>query len=209
MLRIPYAFKVEPYGPVLQDRVAVIETRSALVNAIADGAGGRPHGDRAADLVIRGLETLVASGAPLDLGQERIWTAFLSETDMTIARDDEPGETTAVVVVVMPGMVCGASVGDSEAWLITPERRHVLTARQRRKPLLGSGTAMLVPFRLPHTGGTLLAGSDGLFKYAPAERIRQAALRGTPESACQTLVDLVRLPGGKLQDDVAVITCQL
>jgi hypothetical protein len=48
-----------------------------------------------------------------------------------------------------------------------------------------------------------------LFKYAPAEEIREAALRGTPESACQALVDLVRLPGGKLQDDVAVVVCHL
>jgi serine/threonine protein phosphatase PrpC len=187
--------------------VAVIETGSALVVAIADGAGGRPHGDRAADLVVQGLESLVGSGAPLE--QERVWTAFLLETDMTIARDREPGETTAVVLAAMPGMVCGASVGDSEAWLITPQRRHVLTAQQWRKPLLGSGAALPVPFRLPHGGGILLAGSDGLFKYAPAEQIRRVALRGTPESACQALVDLVRLPGGKLQDDVAVVACRL
>jgi serine/threonine protein phosphatase PrpC len=207
MVRIPHAFKVEPYGPVLEDRAAVIETGSALVIAIADGAGGRRRGDRAAELVIRGLERLVGSGAALD--QEQDWMAFLSETDRMIARNPAPGETTAVVLAIMSGKICGASVGDSEAWLITPERRQVLTARQWRKPLVGSGAAMPVPIRLPHRGGTLLAGSDGLFKYAPAEAIRQAALHGSPELACQALVELVRLPGGKLQDDVAVVVCRL
>lgn len=32
--------------------------------------------------------------------------------------DPEPGETTAVVLAAMPGLICGASVGDSEAWLL-------------------------------------------------------------------------------------------
>jgi PPM family protein phosphatase len=207
LVRIPHAFLLERYGPVLQDRVAVIETGSALVLAVADGAGGRPHGGCAADLVSRGLETLVGSGAPLD--QERTWRTFLAETDRAIGRDPEPGETTAVVLAVTPGMICGASVGDSEAWLITPQGRHALTAHQRRKPMLGSGAAMPVSFRLPHAGGTLLVGSDGLFKYAPGETIRESALGVTPESACTRLIDLVRLPGGQLQDDVAVVVCHL
>ena len=65
MTNLPHAFKLEQYGRVLQDRVAVIETESALVISVADGAGGSPDGDRAADLVIRGLETLVGSGVRL------------------------------------------------------------------------------------------------------------------------------------------------
>ena len=113
-----------------------------------------------------------------------------------------------MVLAVTHGMICGASVGDSEAWLITPNDCHSLTAHQRRKPMLGSGAAMPVSFRVPWTGGTLLLGSDGLFKYAPAGKIREIAPGGTPEAACEALIDVVRLPNGRLQDDVAVVVCR-
>jgi hypothetical protein len=35
--------------------------------------------------------------------------------------------------------------------------------------------------------------------------IRETVLRCTPEEACRALDDLVRLPGGALQYDVAVV----
>jgi serine/threonine protein phosphatase PrpC len=207
MPHLSYALKAERYGTVLQDRAAVIETETILVIAVADGAGGRAHGERAADLVVGGLETFVRRGAPLS--RERTWTTFLAETDLAISRDPEPGETTAVVLAIAQGMICGASVGDSEAWLVTPQSCHDLTSRQRRKPFLGSGCAVPVPIRHRHAGGVLVVGSDGLFRYAAADQIREVALSGTPEEACRALIDLVRLPNGTLQDDVAVVVCHV
>jgi serine/threonine protein phosphatase PrpC len=106
-------------------------------------------------------------------------------------------------------MICGASVGDSEAWLILAQGCHALTARQRRKPMLGTGAAVPVSFCMPWAEGTLLLGSDGLFKYALADTIGEVARGGTPGAACDALVDLVRLPSGKLQDDIAVVVCRL
>ena len=52
-------------------------------------------------------------------------------------------------------------------------------------------------------------GSDGLFKYIDAESIRRTVLEAGPESACQTLIDLVRLRNGTLQDDVGVVVFNL
>ncbi len=207
MLDFIYTKAVQGYGSVLQDRVAVIETRTAWLIAVADGAGGTSHGDRAADLVITSLEEFARQDSRfLD---EQTWVTFLTDLDSVIAGDREPGETTAVILAVTPQFICGASVGDSEAWLVTPAGCYDLTARQRRKPLLGSRFAVPVAFRISHDGGTLVVGSDGLFKYATAALIRETVRRGTPEEACGALIDLVRLPGGMLQDDVAVVVCRL
>lgn len=202
-----YGQVVQGGGPDPQDRVAVVETAGGLFVAVADGAGGTSHGGRAADLVVAGLRELAGRGGPVP--DEPAWEEFLAEMDCAIARDPEPGETTAVVLAVTASLICGASVGDSEAWLIAPAGWHDLTARQRRKPLLGSRAAVPVSFRSSHAGGTLLVGSVGLFKYAPAPLLRETAPRGTPRQACGALVDLARLPGGGLQDDVSVVVCRL
>ena len=116
---------------------------------------------------------------------------------------------TVVVLSVTVRQVRGASVGDTEAWLITETGWHDLKAHQRRKPLLGSGAAVPVAFRSEHSGGTLVVGSDGLFKYTPGALIRETALQGTPGEACGALLELVRLPGGALQDDVGVVVRRL
>src|SRR5947209_5357896 len=96
MPRPTFAIAVENAGPVGQDRATVIEAGGSLILAVADGAGGTSHGDRAADLVIRHLEEHVARGEDLD--DEGSWAAFLAEVDRTIALDPFPGETTAVVL---------------------------------------------------------------------------------------------------------------
>jgi len=79
-----------------------------------------------------------------------------------------------------------------------------LTARQRRKPLLGSGEALPVQFEAERIGSRVLLGSDGLFKYAPVDRIRALATRGTVAEAANALANCVRLPSGAFHDDVAV-----
>lgn len=202
-----YANAVQGYGPLLQDRTTIMETETALLIAVADGAGGTSHGERAADLVITGLGEFARQGATfLD---EETWATFLIDLDSVIAGDPEPGETTAVVLALTPELIRGASVGDSEAWLVTPSGCHDLTAQQQRKPLLGSGVAVPVAFRISHDGGTLVVGTDGLFKYAPAALIRDTVRRETPEEACGSLIARVRLPNGTLQDDVAVVVCRL
>jgi serine/threonine protein phosphatase PrpC len=95
-------------------------------------------------------------------------------------------------------------VGDSVAWAITGDGRIDLTCNQQRKPLLGSGAARPVAFSAAPLAGTLLLGSDGLAKYARSDDIAAIARGNDLTTVARELVNLVRLPSGSLQDDVAI-----
>jgi PPM family protein phosphatase len=202
-----YAVGLEGEGTVLQDRARVIEVGATFVIAIADGAGGVGGSEHAAEAVLQGIELLIERGASLK--DDSTWLAYLEETDSAISRAGSWGLTTAVVLAVTERWIVGASVGDSEAWLATSDGFRSLTSGQNRKPLLGSGAARPISFRRPNTGGTLIVGTDGLFKYAPVSRICEVAVGNPPEIAARTLIDLVRMPNGKLQDDVGLVVCSL
>jgi len=118
------------------------------------------------------------------------------------------GQTTAVVVAVSASGIDGASVGDSGAWRIDGEQIDELTERQRRKPLVGAGGEP-VGFRAgPLRGTTLLVASDGLLRYAAPRDIARIATGPDLAAAARALVELVRLPSGGLQDDVAIVLCR-
>src|SRR5204862_483704 len=87
-------------------------------------------------------------------------------------------------------------------------RGRRLSQRQQRKPLLGSGGALPVPFEAEFAGGTLLIASDGLFNYAAADRIQGALSEPDLRLVASRLVELVRLPSGALWDDIAVMVCR-
>ena len=205
-MRTPHAIALDRGNLTMQDRAMAIQVGVALVLVVADGAGGSGDGGHAADVVLEGVAELVAGGLPLDDG--RTWEDFFEDLDRRIAADAIPGETTAVALALTTGWICGASVGDSEAWLVSPGGWSDLTAHQRRKPLLGSGLAMPVAFSHEGVGGVLVLGSDGLFKYARPEKIRATAQSGTPTETCAALIELTRLPGGGHQDDVAAVVCR-
>lgn len=112
--------------------------------------------------------------------------------------------STVIAIVIEAGVVRGASVGDSEAWIISGGQIVDLTVAQNRKPLLASGEAVPVELGPTPFAGRLLVGTDGLFKYARAERIAAVASAEPVARAVEDLVDLARLSNGSLQDDVAV-----
>lgn len=179
-----------------QDAAAVGGVDGALVMAVADGAGGMSGGTEAATAVMDAVRGCLWS-------HKHEWTEVLSSVDVALA---QRGQTTAVVVQILGYQIAGASVGDSAAWLFTPTSSVELTANQRRKPLLGSGRSMPVPFVATFSPGSVLVlGSDGLFDYAEHRAIARLALGDAPASA---FVDLARLPTGSLQDDVAVVVCR-
>ena len=196
---------LEAWGPRLEDRAEVIDRGESVLVVVADGAGGRPGAAYTAEAAVRLVCAEAAALRPWDLFA---WCGLLRRVDETLAHDPAAGETTLVAAVVSPQGVVGVSVGDSGAWLIGPGGVQDLTARQQRKPFLGAGAAVPVPFAVPGAGGTLLAASDGLFKYADAARIAEVAREADLEQAARHLADLVRLPSGKLQDDVTVVLCR-
>jgi len=192
--------KVEPGNPELQDCAAVVRLDSALLAVVADGAGGRSNAREAAEAVARTIREGV---------NESALTATSDCCRLLLRADDEAlktgGESTGVFVLLTESAVMGASVGDSEAWIIGEQEINVLTRGQRRKPCLGTGGAYPVSFSFPALTGTLLVASDGLFKYTSSEAIANAVRRADLDLAAENLLGLVRYPSGELPDDVSII----
>jgi PPM family protein phosphatase len=197
----------DSYRAETEDRADILATEDGTVLVVADGVGGRPGGGPAAESAVR----LVREAGPnMERADPRAWYRLAKAIDAALAEEVEAGETTLVIVSVTPKRLVGVSVGDSEAWLATAEGHYDLTGGQKRKPYLGQGMAEPVPFALPNPGhGTLIVATDGLFKYAPSERIGDAALLPDIDEAARRVADLARLPNGTLPDDIAVLLCRL
>jgi PPM family protein phosphatase len=187
-------------GSAGEDRVAIDELADRTIIIVADGAGGTGSGARAAELLCaHTVDSLRGGGDP---------SRALVEGDRLLHRTANGGEAAAVAIVIAGNQIIGASVGDSEAWLITDEGVVDLTEQQRRKPLLGSGRAEPVAFGPVGLHGRLLVGTDGLFKYASLAEIVARAREDDLERAVERLVDVVRSRSGCLLDDVAITLCQ-
>lgn len=202
--RPPYvvAHAVRPAAGRGQDRVAVVHLGDAVVLAVADGSGGMRGGTEAAERAIR----LVTEHGHRDgVGDEEVWAALIARLDATPG--DQSGHCALVVAAVIKDMIVGASAGDCGAWLIH-DGVEDLTEKQVRKPLVGSGSAVPVPFRKSLGSGTLLLASDGLLKYARREDITNIVLREDLAAAAQDLTKLPRLRSGEVPDDVAVVLCR-
>jgi len=185
-----------------QDVVATLLTTDQLVSVVADGAGGTSHGLEAARAVVDAACAITSTSPAFDAA---VWKSALEQVAVTLAARDE-GRTTAVIVATDGARVVGASVGDSEAWLIGDDRVRVLTEHQSRKPLLGQAGASVTIFDAVVDHATLLIGSDGLFKYATAEVIAACVRKPAPlEAIARDLADAVRLRGGTLPDDVGLV----
>lgn len=185
-----------------QDRVTAMPCGASTIVAVADGAGGSGDGGWAADAVIDAVRS-AAARSDAQITDGLFWQDLLAQVDRELAAEGS-GETTAVVAVVTDELVTGASVGDSQAWLIDDAGFTVLTERQIRKPLVGDGRAIPMPFECPHERRTLVVGSDGLFNYVQMDRLL-AIVRGNEVNAIPAgLIDAARLRSGALQDDIAV-----
>jgi serine/threonine protein phosphatase PrpC len=205
---LKFAKFVERGGQELQDRVEITERSGAVVIVVADGSGGRSGGAEAADIV---LKTVRAAANSLAVADAVACVRLLVEMDRAIDRDQAAGETTAVIAIVREKEkeIVGASAGDSEAWVMSTAGYERLTHGQVRKPLLGSGVAVPVSFQHIFSEGTLLAATDGLFKYTGAERICAAVAGEDLNQAALSLANLVRLRSGALPDDVGIVLARM
>jgi len=194
------AIKVEPGNPELQDCASIVDLGSALLAIVADGAGGRSNAREAAEAVVR---TISQKADALALSDPAECRHLLSRADDEALKTG--GESTGVFVLLTKSSITGASVGDSQAWIIDRGDITVMTDAQKRKPCLGTGATSPVAFWFPPLTGTLLVASDGLFNYASREAIAQVVRKSDLRLAVRNLVELVRYPSGELPDDVSVI----
>lgn len=190
-------------GGTNQDRVTYFEHAQGTVILIADGAGGQGGGGIAADCSV---EFLRVACAKQGLSPETC-SQLLSALDSELSAHRTAGESTAVMIVIGHDMMFGASVGDSEAWLVEDGKTAVLTESQYRKPLLGSGAAIPVEFGPVPFAGTLVVGTDGLFNYVRRNLIIESASRVDRAQLAETLSEAARMPAGGFQDDTTVVVC--
>ena len=170
-----------------------------VVIVVADGAGGVGSGDQAAECVVREVRAAFKATTT-----ESGWVAVLREIDCRIG----VGESTVVIVDASAAGLCGASVGDSQAWLIRVGELDDLTSGQIRKPLLGSGEAKPVSFHRESLTGVLLVATDGFCNYVKRpELVRKIADIDLCEVP-RRLVEMVRLKSGELWDDVGIVACR-
>jgi PPM family protein phosphatase len=198
-VRIAHAVEIAGATGGGQDRARVFELGDELVIALADGAGGTSNGATAAQALVDAVGALGRTAHD--------WSAQLDELDRDPQRLGS-GQSTAVIVSIRDGVLSGASVGDSGAWLLQGPSVIDLTEGQQRKPLVGDGC---VPWRIPPMrldGRTLLVASDGLLRYAKRADIVRIASGEDLHAAARALIEVVRLANGTLQDDVAVVLCR-
>jgi serine/threonine protein phosphatase PrpC len=166
------------------------------VVVVADGAGGMRGGATASDALVGAVRS-----SEWDI--DSTWASIFRATDENLAAH-LAGETTGVAVALTAVELVGVSAGDSEAWVVDGTSIDELTSGQE-KHRLGSGRAVPTPFRRARLDGTLVVATDGLFKYASADRI-VAVVNGSPfADVARALTELVRLPSGSFQDDVGVV----
>lgn len=183
-----------------EDRTDVTEHGGVLLVVVADGAGGMRGGSTASEALVDAVRSRLAKSIdPYDI---RAWSELFNETDAALARV-LGGETTAVLVVIGEHGVVGVSAGDSEAWLVSATAIDRLTEGQSRQRI-GSGRSSATPFHRRSLEGTLVVGTDGLFKYVDAASI-SAACGASVIDAADRLAGLPRLASGAYPDDVAAV----
>jgi len=213
---------------------------------VADGMGGHALGERASSLAARNLARYALEGVLPSLladpqgDADRPSLTEVMESAMNAANKavfagvPEGGGTTLTCALVIGEQVVLSHVGDSRAYIITPDafeqitRDHSLVQRLQELGQLSAAEAAVHPQRnvlyravgqgeglevdvdtrrLP-SGSVLLLCSDGLWGLVPDERM-QALVRQSPnpQAACEALVAAANAAGGP--DNITAVMIQV
>jgi PPM family protein phosphatase len=176
--------------------------------AVADGQGGQFGGGPAARLACETFLKVASQATLAELMLFRLWDDILAHVDHVVADDPHSGFTTLITFCIARGQLAGASCGDSALVVAEPQQEPlVLTARQSKDPPVGSGGAVFVPFSMKlHAPWTVLAVTDGVWKYAGWDAVLQAATSASGEEVVSTLRKRAAPPqSGAMQDDFTII----
>ncbi len=200
---------------------------------VADGLGGHADGEKASKLAIETVSSLVAQNLGAMTHAEVLQVAIENANDLLL--EELPGSGTAITVVLIEGYTAHiAHVGDTRAYLVTPDGLHQLTVdhtlvqkmieagqmtpeQADTSPIehvlyqaVGVEQEIRVDtwvYDLP-PGSRLLMCSDGLWKLVNGEKLQEIILRDeNPQEACDKLVALANYLGGT--DNITAIVVSL
>lgn len=219
-----------------EDRMGYCYTREAALFVLADGMGGHPDGEIAAQIALQVVSVQFQQKAKPTLDDPR---AFLEDALLQAHRQilryasakgmmDTP-RTTLVAAVLQAGHVCWIHCGDSRLYWVRDgqqvertrdhsysEMRKVsgLVTQSNRNVLftcLGSPSKPIYDvsdFRRLEQGDQLLLCSDGLWSSVPNPEILQT-MRGRPVAQfVPMLVDAALRRAGEASDNVTALALE-
>ena len=188
-----------------QDRCLVLADRDCILLAVADGLGGHPRGEVAAQLLVDVCEALFRRANRPLADPQQFLLGCVGKAHQAIrrygARQDPPVQprTTAVLALVQHGVAHWAHVGDSRLYLVREGRvlaqtrdhirvRFVRQSGDRPSRAQASLTRCLGGLPLPpmvtcapatalRQGDTLVLCSDGLWGQVPPAMLVDAFSR--------------------------------
>jgi protein phosphatase len=213
---------------------------------VADGMGGHALGERASGIAARTMARTTLEGVLPSLladpkGEndgpsltEVMETAMNAANRAVFSGVPEGGGTTLTCALVIGEQVVLSHVGDSRAYIITPDsfeqltRDHSLVQRLQELGQLspaeaaihpqrnvlyravgqGEGLEVDIDSRRLGPGAVLLLCSDGLWSLVPDDRI-EGLIRQSPhpQAACEALVAAANAAGGP--DNITAVMIQL
>jgi serine/threonine protein phosphatase PrpC len=158
-----------PSHDTSHDRLSVLRDAHRTLIALADGKGSSQAAQTAAARTVDELARCFRSGTLPEEPQD--WVMVLEAIDHVVLSDGDAGETSALVMLVHQGVVVGASVGDSLAYIVSPAGdKKLLTKRQHSQPRIGTGLAVPVGFGPTPLDGKLITRRAARFEPREAPR---------------------------------------
>jgi PPM family protein phosphatase len=214
-----------------EDRMGYSYTRESMMFALADGMGGHPEGEVAAQLALQTLSALFQKEARPTIANvtEFLAVALMAAHHQIIRYASEKGmldtpRTTLVAGVVQGGSATWIHCGDSrlyfmrEGELVTRTRDHsyieqqnagvIKLERVNRNVLftcLGSPTKPVYDISGPHSlqqGDRLMLCSDGLWGSVNDSDIVHAMCKGPVANVVPDVVEMALRQGGEHCDNV-------
>ena len=198
-----------------EDRYVVREERGVLLLAVADGVGGAPGGEVAADAAVHELAArFFASGNSRSIedrladGMRDANTAVLAQTQSS----GVPGAASTLVAAIVQGArIVIANLGDSRAYLVRAgEIRQLTDDHNGAFPggitrFVGDprGVQPDVFVEELRPADRVILCSDGLTRHVKDEEIAKTVSTRAGEDSVKALVDLANSRGG--EDNTTVL----